>query len=378
MKVQSSVILSIGSNQGDRHAAITNCIQHIHMAIATVVKVSGIYQTPAWGFTGDDFYNCAIILHTVKPAAQLLEELLQAEQHLGRQRTQQEGYQPRNIDIDIVSYDDTVINSEALTIPHPRLQNRNFVLYPLRDVAPHWQHPVLHKTIEELIRLSPDDSSCTLVHKVASPLDISIFSGQHYIAIEGNIGAGKTTLATKIAEDFNAGLILERFAGNPFLPKFYKDQPRYAFALETSFLADRYQQLSDDLDKYNLQNDLVIADYHIIKSLVFSKVTLDSDEFDLYSRLFAIMYKETPRPGLLVYLYQDTQKLLQQIKQRGREYEQDIQPGYLNDITKGYLDYIKNHTDLNVLMINVSGRDFVKNQQDYIRILEQIGDFKEA
>ena len=194
----------------------------------------------------------------------------------------------------------------------------------------------------------------------------------NYIAIEGNIGAGKTTLTTKIAEDFNAKTVLERFADNPFLPKFYEDQNRYAFPLEMSFLADRYQQIADDLAQFDLFKDFIIADYHIFKSLIFAKVTLTDDEYRLYRKLFEIIYKEMPKPDLYIYLYQNTARLLENIKQRGRNYEQEIPAEYLDKINRGYLDYIKSQTDLNVLVIDVSDRDFVKNQEDYAFVLEEI------
>jgi deoxyguanosine kinase len=194
---------------------------------------------------------------------------------------------------------------------------------------------------------------------------IDLIHQEVYIAIEGNIGAGKTTLSTKISEDFNAKLVLERFADNPFLPKFYEDQNRYAFPLEMSFLADRYQQLTDDLAQFDLFKDFIVADYHIFKSLIFAKVTLHEDEYRLYKTMFDIIYKEMPKPDLYVYLYQNTTQLLENIKNRGRAYEQQIPAEYLEKINQGYLDYIKTQTHLNVLIIDVSDKDFVENQEDY-------------
>lgn len=143
---------------------------------------------------------------------------------------------------------------------------------------------------------------------------MSIFSKYNYIAIEGNIGAGKTSLAHKIALDFNAKLVLERFADNPFLPKFYEDNARYAFPLEMSFLADRYQQISDDLSQFELFKDFIVSDYDVFKSLIFAKVTLLPEEFTLYRKLFHIMYKDMVKPDLYIYLYQNTERLLRNIK----------------------------------------------------------------
>jgi 2-amino-4-hydroxy-6-hydroxymethyldihydropteridine diphosphokinase len=372
MKSQHQVILSIGSNQGNRLENIENCIHLIHQEVGAVIRVSRLYETPAWGFESDAFYNCALLLHTHLSAQKILNQVLKVENQLGRIRSNQQGYQSRIIDIDLIVFDDEIIESEKLHIPHPLMQNRKFVLIPMQDLKLSWKHPVFHKTISELIAISPDESICTIVQDLKSPLQDIPLEQFNYIAFEGNIGAGKTTLVNKIAEDFNAKTILERFADNPFLPKFYKDQNRYAFPLEMSFLADRYQQLSDDLAQFDLFKDFIVADYHIFKSLIFAKITLSQDEYRLYRTLFNIIYREMPKPDLYIYLYQNTERLLQNIKKRGRNYEQNISADYLDKINNGYLEYIKSQTNLNVLIIDVSNRDFIKNHEDYIFVLNEI------
>ena len=369
---QHQVMVSLGSNQGNRLSLIESCIALIHNEVAVVVKVSKIYETPAWGFESDPFYNCVLLLHTSKAPQKLLNQLLKVEKKLGRVRNQVAEYQPRPIDIDILAFDEEIVATETLQIPHPMLQKRKFVLQPLLDLDSNWEHPVLKKSVAQLLAETEDDSPIDALHILGSPIEKLGLQSFNYIAIEGNIGAGKTTLATKLAEDCNAKLILERFADNPFLPKFYKDQSRYAFPLEMSFLADRYQQLSDDLAQFDLFKDFVVADYHIFKSLIFAKVTLQEDEFRLYKTMFDIIYKEMTKPDLYVYLYQNTARLLQNIKKRGRSYEQEISAEYLEKINQGYLDYIKTQTDLNVLIIDVSELDFIKNQADYVFVLEKI------
>lgn len=372
MKVQNQAILSIGSNQGNRLENIQKCIQLIQLEMGTVFSVSKLYEAPSWGFESDSFYNCAIAIHTHKSAQKLLTGLLKIEKKLGRIRSSQEGYQPRIIDIDIISFENDIINTATLVVPHPQMQKRLFVLIPMNDLQLEFIHPVLQKSTQELITICEDKSSCKVISDLELPIEKYNLQQYNYIAIEGNIGAGKTTLAEKIAQDFNAKTVFERFADNPFLPKFYKDQNRYAFPLEMSFLADRYQQLSDDLAQFDLFKDFIVADYHIFKSLIFAKVTLQEDEFRLYKTLFDIIYKEMPKPDLYVYLYQNTDRLLQNIKRRGRSYEQEIPADYLDKINKGYLDYINSQTNLNVLVIDVSDRDFVKNQSDYVYILDEI------
>lgn len=372
MKIQNQIILSIGTNQGEKLQNLEQAIDLIHSEIATVVKVSRLYESPSWGFESAIFYNCAVLVQTCKSAPEILEAILQAEIRLGRIRNRNESYQARIIDIDIISFNEEVIETNALKVPHPEMQNRNFVLVPMSDLKTDFVHPILQKNVSELSKESPDTSECKVIGNLKNPLQKFHFETFNYIAIEGNIGAGKTTLTHKIAEDFNAKTVLEGFADNPFLPKFYKDQARYAFPLEMSFLADRYQQLSQDLAQFDLFKDFIVADYHIFKSLIFAKVTLGEDEYRLYKTLFDIIYKEMKKPDLYVYLYQNTERLLENIKKRGRSYEQDIPAEYLDKINRGYLDYIKTQTDLNVLIIDVSEKDFVQNQTDYMAILEEI------
>lgn len=372
MKVQNQAILSIGSNQGNRLENIQKCIQLIQLELGTVFSVSKIYESPSWGFESDSFYNCAIAIHTHKSAQKLLSGLLKIEKKMGRIRNQQDGYQPRIIDIDVISFENDIIKTASLVVPHPQMQKRLFVLIPMNDLQIEFIHPILNKSIQELIDDCEDESICTEISDLDLPIKKYNLQQYNYIAIEGNIGAGKTTLAEKMAQDFNGKTVFERFADNPFLPKFYKDQNRFAFPLEMSFLADRYQQLSDDLAQFDLFKDFVVADYHIFKSLIFAKVTLQEEEFRLYKTIFDIIYREMPKPDLYVYLYQNTNRLLQNIKRRGRSYEQEIPADYLDKINKGYLDYINSQTNLNVLIIDVSDKDFVKNQSDYIYILDEI------
>lgn len=372
MKSQHQVVLSLGSNQGDRWKNIELCLQLLHQEVGTIIKVSKLYETPSWGFESAAFYNCTLLLHTASSANKILNQVLKIEKKLGRIRNANQGYESRSIDIDLIALDEDIIDTDKLQIPHPLMQERKFVLLPFLDLDLNWRHPILKKTALELLVSTSDSSDCVVVKDLKNPLKEIPLQRYNYIAFEGNIGAGKTTLAYKIADDFNAKTVLERFADNPFLPKFYKDQNRYAFPLEMSFLADRYQQLSDDLAQFDLFTDFIVADYHIFKSLIFANITLAEDEYRLYRNLFDIIYKEMPKPDLYIYLYQNTQRLLLNIKKRGRSYEQNISEEYLDKINLGYLDYIKSQVDLNVLIIDVSDRDFVKNQEDYLYILDEI------
>lgn len=194
----------------------------------------------------------------------------------------------------------------------------------------------------------------------------------NYIVIEGCIGAGKTTLSKMLAADFNAELVLERFADNPFLPKFYKDPVHYAFPVEMTFLMDRYQQLKNLLTARDLFTDAVIGDYFIDKCIIFSKNNLLPDEYNLYRNVFDTISSFLPKPEIILYLYNDPQQLLRNIARRGREYEKEITAEYLQDIQDSYLTYFTQHATMPVLLVETAQLDFVLNPSDYLKIKQLI------
>ena len=191
----------------------------------------------------------------------------------------------------------------------------------------------------------------------------------NYLVIEGNIGAGKTTLASKIANDFNARLILERFAENAFLPKFYNNPEKYSFQVELSFLATRYKQFKEEFASFK---PFIVADYYFTKSLVFAASTLKGDEFELYRQIFYIIYDSLPKPDLYVYLHLEPEKLLENIKKRGRNYEMNITEGYLRTIQDNYFNFFKQNTDFKYLVIDINKIDFIGYKNDYENIIDVI------
>ncbi|MGM1055428.1 MAG: 2-amino-4-hydroxy-6-hydroxymethyldihydropteridine diphosphokinase [Bacteroidota bacterium] len=377
MKSPKTFYIALGSNKGNRLEFMQLALDKIYRDIGDILEISSVYETPAWGFEGNAFLNACIEVSSRFSSEEVLDKLLEIETSLGRSRTNSSTYENRSIDLDILLLGAEVIDSELLKVPHLQMQNRKFVLLPLAEIASKEVHPVLQRSISQLLAETTDDSPIDRIsEKLINPTKTHSFQNCNYIAIEGNIGAGKTSLATMISQDFNAKLILERFKDNPFLPKFYEDQHRYAFPLEMSFLADRYQQLSDDLAQYDLFTDFIVSDYDVFKSLIFAKITLQEDEYSLYNKLFSIIYKELLKPDLYIYLYQNTDRLLENIKSRGRDYEQNIQPEYLMDINKSYLSYIKSQNDINIKIIDISGKDFINNREDYLAVLEEIAAFR--
>lgn len=371
MKIQRITYLSIGTNKGDKLENIQNAINIIADKIGAVLKIASVYKTPSLGFDGADFYNTCIKVSTYLPPESLIKSLLAIESELGRTRKDTGGYADRIIDIDIILFEDEIIFSKNLIVPHPRMLDRKFVLVPLVEIARNTIHPIEKKHLYICLENCIDDSEITLVKELLKrPTPIT--EKYNYIAIEGNIGAGKTSLANMMSDEFNAKIVLERFADNPFLPKFYEDNERYAFPLEMSFLADRYQQLTDDLAQFDLFKNFIVSDYYIFKSLIFAQVTLQKDEYKLYRKMFDLMYKEITKPDLYVYLYQNTERLLENIKKRGRDYEQNIEASYLQKIHDGYSNFIKTEPNLNILIIDVSDLDFVNNTEDYDLIINKI------
>ena len=193
-----------------------------------------------------------------------------------------------------------------------------------------------------------------------------------FIAIEGNIGAGKTTLSKMLSEDSGRKLVLEEFADNPFLPKFYADPDKHAFPLELFFLAERYHQLTAHFASPDLFNHQTVSDYFIGKSLVFAKTNLDQDELKLFRNLYDIMFSNLPKPDLLVYLHLDTETLQRNIKKRGRSYEQSIENHYLDRVQQGYLEFLRQQEGLRTVILSMKNIDFVGDLSHFDRIKEVI------
>ncbi|NCP85001.1 MAG: deoxynucleoside kinase [Bacteroidetes bacterium] len=188
-----------------------------------------------------------------------------------------------------------------------------------------------------------------------------------FIAIEGVIGAGKTSLANLLAKERNAKLVLEEFKDNPFLDKFYIDRERYAFQTQLTFLASRFQQQQNIYLK-DLFHSSVISDYIFDKDRIFARINLNGDELALYDKIFQIMSFKAPKPDLVIYLQSSLDRLLHNIHKRGRSYEKDMDPDYLNELNEAYNHFFHHYNRSQLIIINASEIDFVTNTDhlDYI------------
>ena len=182
----------------------------------------------------------------------------------------------------------------------------------------------------------------------------------HFITVEGNIGAGKTTLSHLLAKHYNARLVLEEFADNPFLAKFYEQPQQYAFPVELFFMAERYKQLKDMVHTKDLFQSITVSDYLFTKCLLFAKVNLPEEEFRLYQKLFDIIHQQLVFPDIIIYLHAPVQKLQQNIRKRNRPYELNIPDEYLFSLQETYTSYIKQH-NITTIFIDASNADFLGN-----------------
>lgn len=363
----NDIYLSLGSNKGNRLFLLQQAVRAISEKIGDIKETSSVYQTASWGFKSNDFLNICLKITTIFSAEEVLQKTQEIERILKRNNKNKSvnTYSDRTIDIDILLFDDCIVNSEKLTIPHALMHQRNFVLVPLAEIAPEKIHPIFKKNIANLLKKCTDSENVIKTHmKLEKPITLS--EKYNFIAIEGNIGSGKTSFATMLSKRYNAKLITEPFAENPFLSKFYKDVKKYAFPLEMNFLADRCKQL---IDEFSSNNNFVVSDYYVVKSLIFAKINLSEQEYYLFDQIFNLLYKSVITPNLYVYLYQNSERLLENIKNRGRAYEQSIKISYLNDIQQGYLDFIESESNLNVKIIDITDLDFVKNKDDFQKMI---------
>jgi deoxyadenosine/deoxycytidine kinase len=203
---------------------------------------------------------------------------------------------------------------------------------------------------------------------------MSIFPYQ-FIAVEGNIGAGKTTFCELLARDYNCRLILEQFTDNPFLPLFYEEPERYAFPVELFFMTERHKQLQTSFAAgADLFTPLSIADYFFLKTLLFAKNNLNTEEFRLFQSLFDVLNSTFPKPDLLLYLHRSVEDVMRNIRKRGRTYETDISADYLNNIQNVYFEYFKTETEMPVVIVDVEGVDYLNDRAAYqalVQLLEQ-------
>lgn len=368
----SSAYLSLGTNIGNKIKNLQTALDEIDLRIGNVISISSLYENPPVGFDGDMFYNCCISIKTKLNPKSLLDELLKIEIKGGRSRDNKEGYKSRTIDLDILFYENQIINSEGLKVPHPKLHERDFVIKPLTEIAQSKIHPIIKKTVLEIGKKFKNfDSLKKINEKLNNPI-FNCLKKFNNIAVEGNIGVGKTSLSKKLSNDLNKNLILENFQKNPFLEKFYNNPNDYALNLELTFLVDRCRELNHYKNQFDLFKSGIVLDYHIKKSLIFAGITLNEVDYNLYRNIYFFMTKDLLKPDLIIYLMQNSKNLISNIKKRGRFFEKQIDALYLNKISEAYKKTFNSMSNQNVVFVDISELDFVEKDSNYSSLIEII------
>lgn len=333
--------LSLGGNLGNRLGYIQQAHKEIESLCGKILSASSIYETEPWGHTTlKSYLNQVVKIETLLQPQQLLQQTSRIEKKLGRIRKKGEILN-RTVDIDILLFNEAIVQSPQLEIPHPRLHLRNFVLKPLNEIEPDIKHPLFRLSIKKMLQQSKDSSEVKFYKTNVLPF---------FICIEGNIGSGKTTLAKALAKKLDANFLPESFDNNQLLPLFYAQPKKYAFLLEYSFLLSRFEQLQI---KTLSEEKITVSDYSFYKSLWFAKANLRPHDFSVFKKQFFNLLEQVKQPDIVIHLKTPVSNLQKNISRRGRPYEQGIQENYLKKITTHYKAGMKELGSQNILHIEI-------------------------
>jgi len=369
-----TVWLALGSNVGDRAAWLRKAIESLREIASGTLRVSKIYETdPVGPGPQEKYLNLCLRFSTVLNPRQLLEYCQQTEKKLGR--IPRGKWESREIDIDILSYDSKIVQEEGLTLPHPYIPERQFVLVPLAEIDPDLVLPGFQDSVTRLLNKCRETQGAADIREfrlLPAGSAASFPDRLRYIAIEGVIGVGKTTLVKLLGERLGGQTLFEEFENNPFLADFYRDRSRFAFQTQVTFLLSRFRQIQDYFHQQDLFRPQVVSDYMFAKDKIFATQNLDENEMSLYLRLSNLMERQLPQPDYVVYLQADTKTLMNRIKQRDRDYERNIDEGYIDSLNQAYNGFFHYYEASPLLIVNTNHMDFVRKTDDLNLLLDQI------
>ena len=366
------VWLGLGSNVGDRVTYLRAALEALREISVGPVRASKIYETePVGPGEQEKYLNLCVRLTTALTPRQLLDYCKEAEQRLGR--IPRGRWAPREIDIDILSYDNETLQEEGLTLPHPGIAERQFVLVPLVELDPTLVFPGFKDSVTALLQQRrASEGAMDIVEYRMRPGGNILPEQMRYVAVEGVIGVGKTTLVKLLCERMGASSLFEEFENNPFLADFYRDRHRFAFQTQMFFLLSRFRQIQEHFHQQDLFHPQVVSDYMFAKDKIFAAQNLDENEMGLYQGLLGLLERQLPRPDYVIYLQADTKTLMDRIRQRDRYYERPIEEAYIESLNQAYNNFFHYYDASPLLIVNTNHIDFVRSPGDLNLLLDQI------
>ncbi len=366
------VWLGLGSNVGDRETYLRAALEALREISAGPFRASKIYETePVGPGEQEKYLNLCVRLTTALTPRQLLDYCQEAEQRLGR--IPRGRWAPREIDIDILSYDNETLQEEGLTLPHPGIAERQFVLVPMVELDPTFVLPGFKDSVTALLQQRrASEGAIDIVEYRVRPGGNILPEQMRYVAVEGVIGVGKTTLVKLLCERMGASSLFEEFENNPFLADFYRDRHRFAFQTQMFFLLSRFRQIQEHFNQQDLFHPQVVSDYMFAKDKIFAAQNLDENEMGLYQGLLGLLERQLPRPDYVIYLQADTKTLMDRIRQRDRFYERPIEEAYIESLNQAYNNFFHYYDASPLLIVNTNHIDFVRSPGDLNLLLDQI------
>lgn len=371
--------LALGSNLGDRESYIQKALDALRSIASSPVRKSRVYETaPVGPGPQGKYLNLCVRFGTRLSARELLEFCRETESRLGRQPRGR--WAAREIDLDILAYGRDIVHEEGLVIPHPHILDRQFVLTPLADLDPDYVLTGFTETVSKQLQrcIEVQGRQEIAEYRPLPSTPLSLPDTVRYLAVEGVIGVGKSTLVRALCERMGCNPLYEEFENNPFLSDFYKDKSRYAFQTQVFFFLSRFRQIQELFQQQDLFRPQIVSDYMFAKDKVFATLNLDENEMALYYKFSEMLERELVKPDYVVYLQADTRTLMSRIRMRDRPYERTMEEPYIEALNQAYNTYFHYYTASPLLVVNTNHIDFVRNPEDLDLLVNRIAKVPEG
>ena len=376
---ETVVHLALGSNLDDREGYIQKALDSLRAIAVAPLQKSRVYETaPVGPGPQGKYLNLVVKLSTRLEPRALLKFCTDTEARLGRQPRAR--WAPREIDIDILSYGRETIHEDGLNVPHPSILDRQFVLVPLADLDPDFILPGFKEGVGRQLQrcIEVQGRQDVAEYRPLPAAQYALPERVRYVAVEGVIGVGKSTLVKALCERMGCMPLFEEFENNPFLSDFYKDKSRYAFQTQMFFFLSRFRQIQDVFHQQDLFRPQVLSDYMFAKDKIFATLNLDENELQLYYKMADILERSLIKPDYCIYLQADTRTLMSRIKMRDRPYERGMDEGYIENLNQAYNTYFHYYSASPLMIINTNNIDFVRNPEDLNLLVETIAKVPEG